>query len=400
MNILVLCTYPVKNPTHGGQLRVRNIIDAYTDNKYDVQVAGVLGSETYEPEDGFVPYPGNNQLLSIIKNPFLMEDYAIGKLFSNDEKYFKSLVREIKTTPDIIHVEQPWLIGFAVIFSQKYAPLARIIYGSQNIEWMLKKEILSNNFNSSDVEASVKLIHEAEEFAIMKSHAITCVSENDFQWIRSRTEKPILIARNGVKDWSVTKQGEKEAAVISRNYRYALYCASGHPPNVEGFFQIFGGGFGSLKPDEKIIIAGGAGWSIAGDKRVHKSAKLAEKIIIAGIVNSQCLAGLIDKAHCLVLPLTQGGGTNLKTAEALWSRKHIVATPTAMRGFEPYIDAAGVNVAEDSITFKRKLRNVMGTPSLELTEDEVIKRQDVLWGSCLANLPTVISAIVNNREFS
>jgi hypothetical protein len=31
------------------------------------------------------------------------------------------------------------------------------------------------------------------------------------------------------------------------------------------------------------------------------------------------LEGLLDGAQCIVLPLTQGGGTNLKTAEALWS---------------------------------------------------------------------------------
>lgn len=399
MKILVLCTYPTKVPTHGGQLRVRNIIDSYTANNHEVQVAGVLGSDSYDSENGFVSFPGIDALTVAIDNPFLMEDFAIGKLFSNDEKYFNSLVKKIGFQPDVIHVEQPWLMGFAVAYCKKYAPFAKLIYGSQNIEWKLKKEILSNNFSISNAENSSNLILEMEQFAMLSADAIICVSDSDALWVREKTTKPVIVARNGVKEWNSTQQGEKDAAAISQGYRYALYCASGHPPNVEGFFEIFEGGFGSLKPDEKLIIAGGAGWSIAGDKRVHKSAKLAEKIIVAGIVDSQCLAALINNAHCLVLPLTQGGGTNLKTAEALWSRKHIVATPIAMRGFESYVGADGVNVARNSIAFKKALRHVMGLQELDLSKDQIEQRRDVLWDSCLATLPTVIAALASGEIY-
>ncbi len=268
------------------------------------------------------------------------------------------------------------------------------MYGSQNIEWHLKNAILSSYIDSITAQKYTELIKQVELDAINGADRIICVSENDAFWIKEQTQTQVILAPNGVSPWSSTDNGSKEAKVITSFYKYALYCASAHPPNISGFFEMFGSGFGSLKPDEKLIIAGSAGWSIAGDLRVHKSPKLAEKVTISGVVNQPCLNGLIDSAHCIVLPLTQGGGTNLKTAEALWSGKHIVATKIAMRGFEKFIGSRGVRIANDSIEFKRELRAAMNDPVLELTDEEKEKRNIVLWSSCLKPLEELINEMV------
>ena len=42
---------------------------------------------------------------------------------------------------------------------------------------------------------------------------------------------------------------------------------------MTGFFEMFGGGFGSLAPDQSLVIAGAAGYVIASDVRLHQSAK-------------------------------------------------------------------------------------------------------------------------------
>src|SRR5690606_28273039 len=105
-----------------------------------------------------------------------------------------------------------------------------------------------------------------------------------------------------------------EAERITQGYGYALFCASAHPPNMTGFFNMLGGGFGSLKPDERLIVAGGAGPEIIKDNRLKPSSKLAERLVVTGLVSQSCLAGLIDGATSIILPITQGGGTNLKTA--------------------------------------------------------------------------------------
>jgi len=398
MNILVLCTYPIKNPRHGGQLRTRNIVDTYQAAGHVVEIVGVLGSEHYDSEDGFFPYPGSGVLATVIPNPFLMEDFAIGRLFASDAQYYERLASKIRTRPDVIHVEQPWLVAFARSYIASQLLDAKLIYGSQNTEWRLKQEIASSYIDENTAGQYAELIKEVELEALSGADAIVCVSESDADWLKSKTKKQIVLAPNGVKAWQTTETGFHEAAAITKNYRYALYCASAHPPNMTGFFDIFDGGFGSLKPDEKLVVAGGAGWAIAGDVRVHQSPKLAEKVVVAGIVSQPCLEGLLDEANCIVLPLTHGGGTNLKTAEALWARKHIVATTIAMRGFERFIGSPGVHIADEPDAFKRALRDAMGADPVKLTPTEIDQRRYVLWESCLEPLVTLINNLHNEAK--
>lgn len=383
IKILILCTYPIKAPRHGGQLRVRNIVDAYLSQGYHVEVAGVLGSEHYESEDGFLPFPKASTLINQIAKPFLMEDYAIARTFADETIHYQKLAATIRSKPDVIHIEQPWLFGFAQRYVSAHQLATKLIYGSQNIEWRLKQEIASSYLDTDTAKHYADLVSTMEMNAIAGADTIACVSESDAQWIKGRTSKPVVLAPNGVKAWHTTTAGDKEASNISQHHRYALYCASAHPPNVTGFFDTFSGGFGSLKPDEKLVVAGGAGWAIAEDLRVHKSAKLAEKVVVAGMVSQPCLEGLLDGAHCIVLPLTQGGGTNLKTAEALWAGKHIVATSIAMRGFERFINSRGVHLADDSVAFKRALRTAMDSEPVKLSTEEIDSRRSVLWDSCL-----------------
>lgn len=398
MNILTLCTYPIASPKHGGQLRVRNIVDRYRAAGHHVEVVGVLGSEAYESEPGFLAFPGVSRLATVIPNPFLMEDYAIGRLFADAGPAYERLASTIRTKPDVVHVEHPWLFDFACQYIKAKAPTARIVYSSHNVEWRLKQEILSSYFDADIAQQSANLIKNVELAAILCADAVVCVSESDADWIRSQTNKPVAVAPNGVKAWHTTEAGRKAAAAITQGYRYALYCASAHPPNMTGFFEMLGGGFGSLKPDERLVVAGGAGPLIAGDVRVHESAKLAEKVLVAGMVSQPCLEGLLDGANCIVLPLTQGGGTNLKTAEALWAGKHIVATSVAMRGFERFIGASGVHLADEPAAFKRALRAAMESEPLRLSEQEINARRSVLWESCLDPLTALIDKLTEKTN--
>ena len=71
-----------------------------------------------------------------------------------------------------------------------------------------------------------------------------------------------------------------------------------------------------------------------------------------------CLDGLIANATGIVLPLREGGGSNLKTAEALYSGLPLVATTVAMRGYETFRNMDGVIVADDAAAFAAGMRQV------------------------------------------
>lgn len=394
MKILVVVTYPICNPRHGGQVRVHNLVTFYRSSGHSVQVIGVLGSDAYPSESGFVSYPGQS-IRGICRNTFLVEDYCIGRLFSESEPHFWELANQVSERPDFIQVEHPWLFRFAKRLASEVYDGVPIVYSSHNVEFLLKRQILENYRTDDEAESVVSEIEAMEREAVRDSVAVVSVSASDAAWMHeNEPDCQVFIAANGVSERPLAAD---HSVLVERflggRRQYALYCASGHPPNVEGFFAIFDDGFGSLKPDECLIIAGAAGEAIASNERVFKSAKLAERTTIAGVVEESTLAALIYHAHCIILPLTQGGGTNLKTAEALLSGKHVVATPIAMRGFESFLAAPGVHVREGAPAFKRKLRDVMAMPPVELTEDQVAARRKLLWAECLRPLVDMLDLV-------
>ena len=394
MKILILCTYPIDVPRHGGQIRVSNLADYYQKAGFQVEVVGVSGSESYPESKGFDDFPGASVLASVMENSFLMEDVAIGQLYEANDKYFSSLANRIKQIPDIIHVEQPWLFAFAKRFiKEKAAQQVKLIYGSQNIEYKLKESILNSYFNSSEVAQRVEQVKRIEMQAVKSADGIICVSENDLQWSAKQTGTELLLVPNGVNQWEATDQGIVEANKITRLRKFAFFCASAHPPNMHGFFDMFEQGFGSLSSHEVLVVAGGAGKAISNDPRIKQSARLADSVIPAGMVSSSCLSGLLDTAHCIVLPITQGGGTNLKTAEAIWAGHHIVATSIAMRGFEQFIDKPGIYIADSATEFKQKLRQAMQMPPLKIEAAERERRKVVLWEQCLKPLKAFITKL-------
>lgn len=75
MKILVLCTFPADVPRHGGQIRLRNIIDKYKSLGNEVVSAGVLGSGSYPKSKYYIEYP-QDAIGTILKPNFCMEDYG------------------------------------------------------------------------------------------------------------------------------------------------------------------------------------------------------------------------------------------------------------------------------------------------------------------------------------
>jgi hypothetical protein len=391
MNILTLSTFPIENPAHGGQHRVANIVQAYRDAGHFVQAAGVLGSNEYGASFGFAAYPGTAPLTKYIDNPFLMDDWAIGELFSKDDYYFQQLSDFVSLVPDLIHVEHPWLFNFA----KRYADLHRtkgikLLYGSANIENELKFDIVKNYLGIDAAHVAQQKVLQCETNAIALADLVCCVSENDLSWTKQKTKVPSALAYNGVKDRPVTSNGLIEANKISGHKKIALYSASGHPPNITGFFDIFGGGLGCIAPDELLVIAGSAGPAIIADSRFAITSGLAKIFIAAGTVSEECLQGLIEVSHTIILPITQGGGTNLKTAEALWAEKHVVATSTALRGFESFRSARGVTVADEPSDFLKSVRGSMELAPNLLSKAEQEIRKSVLWSETLKPLMKLV----------
>jgi hypothetical protein len=351
---------------------------------------GILGSASYAPTPGYLQFPGTNALSAYLPNPMLMEDWAIGKYAADAKGGFRKLGKLCGDPYDAVFCEQPWLFEFAYknFAQKKRRPM--FIYGSQNIEHQLKHEIVDFYLTRPIAEQYAGLVKEVELFAASRSDLNVVVSENDAAWIKAVAKGPVVLAPNGVVDRRPTVREVQQSNAIIHSRKFALYCASSHPPNIEGFFDMFGNGLGCLAPEEKLVVAGGAGAPIVADSRFNRAPGLAKKFIAAGEVSESQLSGLLATAQVILLPITRGGGTNLKTAEALWSGQHIVGTTIAMRGFEAFCSARGVTIADDAPAFQRAILTAMRAPTLQLEAAERQERECVLWASTLKELTAAL----------
>ena len=389
MQILAMSTYPTDQPSHGGQHRAHNIAKGLRAAGHTVQVAGVLGSGGFPATPGFVAYPAAAPLTQASGESRQLEELCIGDLFARDDSYFNSLAALITPTPDLILVEQPWLMRFARRYADRH-PHCKILYSSQNIEHEMKFDIIRLEQGVTAALAAQAKVVQCEVDAIRSADAIACVSVTDHEWISHHASVPCVLAPNGVAQRSSSQAGIQATKAISGAQPFALYCASAHPPNMNGFFDLMGPSIGALAPNQKIIIAGGAGPSILQDARSLHVGGLARLCIAAGTVDEVTLQGLLDTAHVIILPMSQGGGTNLKTAEALWSGQHIVATHKAMRGYEDFLQADGLSIADTSSQFLTALRLAMARPPHSLSAVERARRRVLLWDETLKPLVALV----------
>jgi hypothetical protein len=392
MKIITLTTFPIQNPRTGGAHRVQNIVEFYRSLGHDVFPVGVMDEHAGAVLDGFVPFPPREELSTVAKELLLLEDLALGKLFANSDHYFAQLKARIPFIPDLIHVEHPWLFEFARRYAKTLSGRPPfLLYGSANVEHQLKYSLLADRISVSKAEHGRDLVLECEIEAIKNADGFCCVSEHDMAWASKISRVNVVLAPNGVKARDLTAEGIAKANKISQHRKFALYCASAHPPNMNGFFNIFSEGIGCIAPDEALIIVGSAGRHIVNDQRAHRVAGLQGRVIDAGEVDEICIQGLLETANTIVLPITSGGGTNLKTAEALWAKKRIVATTIAMRGFETFSSQSGVAIENDPAKFQRALFEAMNSPVLQLPANEANSREQVLWKSTLAPLKKLLN---------
>jgi hypothetical protein len=121
---------------------------------------------------------------------------------------------------------------------------------------------------------------------------------------------------------------------------------------------------------------------------------IRDRLALIGQVTDYALSCLIANAAGLLLPITFGGGSNLKTAEALVSGKRIVASPMAFRGFEDFASMPGLLFADNEADFGDAIRL-----TFDLSSDEgTITRpgvESLLWDECLRPLVGVVRSAID-----
>jgi hypothetical protein len=398
MRILLLTTYPIVRPMHGGQIRAAQIKCVYEACGHDVSVISVREEEQYlgqvDPHCD-VPFPKSSPWrLFQGRNVPLINDLLSGRFGAEDEAAFARVAELVPRDTRILEAEQPWLWPVANrINDQLLAGRARLIYSSQNIEWELKEKILAS-YQVADREPVTEAIRVLETQCAKEAYGVLAVSIADAERLRVMGARRVLLAPNGVADRLPSNNDLELWRKRLPQGPYGLYVASAHPPNVTGFFSMFDRSLAFLPPDRKLVIVGGVTQLIA-DAPAHGRWRAINESRIDGWgqVDDGALAVAKQEAHVFVLPVTTGGGSNLKTAEALRSGKHVLGTSVSFRGFESFLDLDNVHVADEPAEFRHLLRDLLNAPPAMASEVRQRRTEALLWSNTLASLPQLVAEV-------
>lgn len=390
--ILVVNTFPIKSALTGGQKREEAIVQSYKKAFDMVQYVGVFFDEhykDYDPTD--IPIPP--ELVETMRQSPHTGDVVCGKaIYDNPtvKRKMTALLRRIK--PDIVQIEQVFpYFGMKPLLAE-LGMRPKIVFSSHNVEAPHKREILESvGVDTDDIDSIVKEIDDVEQDLTRTSDLVIACTEADRQYYDNHGAKKSIVARNGMAPIKTTQ----EALSKWREYfaqrginKKAIFVGSAHPPNWVGFEQMIGTGVGFMPFDARILLVGGISdyfeHNFREEYNLHHLT-FWQRVVPCNRPDNDNLAAIIKLADVIMLPMTEGGGSNLKTAEAVLSGQPVVGTSHAFRSFEELKHLPNVYVADTPEDFRRAVLTAMRTPLRLRSRSEKKIADSVLWEKCLAD---------------
>jgi hypothetical protein len=397
MRLLCLSTYPVRLPRHGGQIRVAHILTTYKKAGFDVQHISV-----YDPEQSLsagkndIPYPPSSpyRLFKGRAVPYT-SDLTAGFFASKDKKTYRKITGRIQWPLDVIEIEQPWLLPLALrLRDEPGGKDAKLIYSSQNMEASLKRSILED-YGIPEAEEISNLIWQLEINACRAADIVFAVTKEDCKILSDASNKTICIVANGVDPWNA------ETIVLNKwknklPKKFVLFIGSAHPPNVQGFFEYVGDLIAFMPPDMGIVVVGGVGLDLLRNDQASRWAGLnRSRMITLGVLGDRDFSAVKEIAHVFILPMVRAGGSNIKTAEALYSGKHIVGTTASFRGYDEFLGLSGIHIADDPREFRGEVRDLLFAPLPHRDKTAHALTEKLLWHHVLKEMPRCVRSILS-----
>ena len=401
MKILHLCTYPINKPRHGGQLRVNAIETRLTNAGHTTIHMAVYPSWAYPdgPKDQWMVDLESSFLLRRTKSVAVsMNLFASDYIFEQVELYQKIVKQICEGGFNVFMLEQPWLWPLLKRIRQENTALQSIpvVYSSQNIDCNLFEEVIrmSGGLTEDEVAGFYREAYQVESDCIQNASLTLAVTENDKKEFIKMGGTNVQVFPNGIAPQSeVTYSLDWQARFNKR--KFALFVSSPFLPNSIGVVKYLTPA-GFLPPNRRIVIGGMVGQVILENQDYITHVEINNaRFDMLGKLEPGDLAAVYQLASVIVLPIIGGAGSNLKTAEAIYSQKPILATSYAMRGYDEFLNYPNLIVEDDPGAFKKKLVALLdqddpwplrtGLPEIDTTQ--------VLWENRLKDLPNALMAL-------
>jgi glycosyltransferase involved in cell wall biosynthesis len=402
LRLLQLGTYPIKSPLHGGQRRVDAIRTGLLRAGLSTKYVAIYCSNSFPLEKCFASdiAVGGEIEREIGDNPVL-EDLLIGELGLKDRELIRSLSALIEEfRPDIVQLEHPflWPLVEAALKSNSAFSGIKIVYSSHNIEWELKASIYEKYFRHQAVAELVDRVRYIEADLVRRADLTVCVSDYDAAVYERELGVKCSVVRNGCSFIEADPSLSREWFTRLGRWKTkrGFFIGSDHLPNYEGFYEMVGRSLGFLAPNEEVIVAGGVCNKISSGEysRFFPGVNFSRLRLLPQVTDEDVRA-LISISNAVLLPITSGGGSNLKTAEALMSGRPVIATRFAMRSYEEFSSASLLEVVDSSEEFRRALvKAFRAEGSAESFQDSVVPiRKALNWETLADQFAGLISGL-------
>ena len=262
---------------------------------------------------------------------------------------------------DVIVLDSCYLSPLVMKVFEKY-PEKRVIYLSHNYEIELKTEIAELlHWPTTSRDLYLAFLRQMESEIVSHSSLTIACSPDDVQALQQFTQNKIVLVPNGANPRARTNQSKEEICRYLGCDNYVLYVASGHPPNIYGFLEGIGQDLGFVPPNKRVAIVGSASIYIEREIRGTKYEEtFANRASCISDADDNLLNGLYQHSAAILLPIFTGGGTSIKSVEALLSDRKVIATSFAFRGFSLDIrHSDGVKITDTPGDFRLAARNAL-----------------------------------------
>lgn len=368
--VVYLTPYSKTGPVHGGKIRADQISKILAGIDPHLEIIA-LGDRDFKSRPSTFDLDGVSRA-------------QVGDLEMFERNY--ALSERGYSNLKVVIFEQPWSWNEVKDLKKRY-PDVKIIYSSQNIECQLKGRILSK-YLGDRANSIAREIRNIEIEIANSVDRVIVVSELDKEWYSQFTKQEPILAPNGA-----VKRNHTASDSSKKDINSALVVGSSHPPNIEGCLKFLSDPDLWMPRDSQIVVAGSLAIALS-ERWGNLQNRWGETCVkLIPDVNDLDFGLLLEKSNVILLPIAYGGGTNLKSAEALVAGRPIVASLQAFRGFEDYTKDPLVKIANSNMEFK-----ILTTARL-LAERIPNKERDIsklLWNSTLRTLELSVRDLIND----
>lgn len=401
--ILILGTYPIRPAMHGGQKRTAALIAKYEALGHEVLYVSICTPGNYPrygANDLRIEKEAMHKAVASLPSPTFTE-LAVCRTAAHDDHIvsrFRKAVDRFK--PTLVEYEQGYAYAFVKELGDTTLEGVDVIFSSHNVEWQMKQEIArTEGCTPEAIEGYVEAVRDLEAELLTIAKRVIVVTEADakaYQVMVRDSESKTVVAHNGINAFdqeTADRHYWQELKKKSGVDRLIVYVASAHPPNLHGFRKLIDG-VGFLPFTARIVIAGGVSDILRNMTKKTADIQLAtlqNRAILAGRLSEERLQGLIAESDAIILPILEGGGSNLKTAEAIVANKPIVATSHAFRSYEAYEHYPNTYIADTAETFQQAILKALYTPVVARSDEEQQQAAEVTWARCLEPVEAIFT---------